>query len=237
MRRAGEVDVLLALLGTDRSNRLSGDQLVARLTDAGCRARPAPLLGKLLGLETTGHVVVERSPSYSFGLTPLGQDVAYGAGPGTPVDVVLVMADLVGFTAYTERCGDSSAHQASELLATVAEVELAGAGGRLVKPLGDGFLGALPSAAPAVDVLRRIRKRLVQPDGTEWAVHAGVRHGRPIQHRGDLFGSDVNLVARLCQAAGPDEVIVSGAPGTGERQSLAVRGIDPAVPVYREALA
>lgn len=229
--------MLLALLGTDRTNRLSGDQLAARLHEAGCRTHPASLLGKLLGLETTGHVVVERSPSYSFGLTAEGQDVAYAAGPGTPVELVLVMADLVGFTAYTERCGDSSAHQASELLATVAEVELVGAGGRLVKPLGDGFLGALPPGAEAVDVLRRIRKRLVRPDGTAWAVHAGVRHGRPIQHRGDLFGSDVNLVARLCQAAGPDEVIVSGGPGAGERHELAVRGIDPAVAVYREALA
>jgi class 3 adenylate cyclase len=237
MRRAREVDVLLALLGTDRSNRLSGDQLATRLTEAGCRTNPASLLGKLLGLETTGHVLVQRSPSYSFGLTLEGQDIAYSAGPGTPVDVVLVMADLVGFTAFTERCGDGSAHLASELLATVAEVELVGTGGRLVKPLGDGFLGALPPGAPAVDVLRRIRKRLVQPDGTAWAVHAGVRHGRPIQHRGDLFGSDVNLVARLCQAAGPDEVIVSGVPGASECQALAVRGIDPAVAVHREALA
>ena len=105
-----------------------------------------------------------------------------------PGRAVLVMADLVGFTAYTERCGDSSAHQASELLATAAEVELAGAGGRLVKPLGDGFLGALPPGAPAVDVLRRVRKRLVRPDGTVWAVHAGVRHGRPIQHRATCSG-------------------------------------------------
>jgi class 3 adenylate cyclase len=237
MRRAREVDILLALLGTDRANRLSGDQLAARLDEAGRRTNPGSLLGKLLGLETTGHVVVERSPSYSFGLTPEGQDVAYAAGPGTPVELVLVMADLVGFTAYTERCGDSSAHQASELLATVAEVELAGAGGRLVKPLGDGFLGALPPGASAVDMLRRVRQRLVRPDGTAWAIHAGVRHGRPIQHRGDLFGSDVNLVARLCQAAGPDEVIVSGVPGSSARHELAVRGIDPVVAVHREALA
>ena len=60
MRRAREVDVLLALLGTDRTNRLSGEQLIARLHDAGCRTNEGSLLGKLLGLETTGHVAVER---------------------------------------------------------------------------------------------------------------------------------------------------------------------------------
>jgi class 3 adenylate cyclase len=45
----------------------------------------------------------------------------------------------------------------------------------------------------------------------------------------------VNLVARLCDAAGPGQLVRS-AGGHGEPERLAVRGFEDPIPVWRELI-
>ena len=77
-----------------------------RLAAHGRRPRADDLLVTLLRLEGTGHVAVERGPSMRFSLTPSGRERGRtSSGGGHPVHLQLLMADLVGFTAFTSAHG------------------------------------------------------------------------------------------------------------------------------------
>lgn len=102
-------------------------------------------------------------------------------------------------------------------------------GGRIVKSLGDGLLmefDLVPSAAAAaLDLQRRIA-----PYNTSRAAEAaimlrvGVHVADVVVDELDIYGSGVNLAARLATLAGPGEVIVSD-----EVHGLLVPGIDAEV--------
>jgi class 3 adenylate cyclase len=231
------VDVLLALLGTTPDDPISGEQVTARLAAGGRRIGPSKLLATLLDLEASGHVVVARGSGYHFSLSPIGQRAAYEAGPGRALDLTVLMVDLVGFTTYTADHGDGAARDAARQLELVARDELHPLGGRVVKSLGDGVLGVAPPRAEVVGALRRVRERVAGIDGTPWSMRAGIHDGRPIEHDGDVFGADVNLVARLCEAAAPDQIVRSVDAVTAGAELVTVKGLATPVSVIRMALA
>jgi adenylate cyclase len=174
--------------------------------------------------------------SYRFSLTELGEEAAGELGPGRPTDLILVMVDLVGFVAFTASHDDLAAQQAASLLHRLAHDELRRERGRVVKSLGDGVLGALPVGADAVGALERLAGRLEHPDGGCWSIRAAAHAGRPIVLDGDVFGHDVNLVARLCAAAGADELLLSGLGNRPADESLVIRGLDAPVVVCRHRI-
>jgi class 3 adenylate cyclase len=232
MARASSLDVLLTLVDHPAADGMVVSQ---RLADAGKRTGAARLLAQLLELDASGHVAVARDGGYSFSLTPLGVEAAAELAPGRAAALTLVMIDLVGFVSYTASCGDDAARQAAELVASVTASALEPSGGRVVKSLGDGVLGCLPVDADALGVVARIAQRLAQPDAGGWQVRAAAHAGAPIELRGDVYGHDVNLVARLCELAQPNEVVCS-APGTAGAELVAVRGLVDPVAVVRQPL-
>jgi adenylate cyclase len=145
------------------------------------------------------------------------------------------MADLVGFTAFTSNFGDAAGHAVAGDLHRAASDALRSGGGDVVKVMGDGFLAWLPPEADPVPVVQAVGAGCERPDGQPWQLRAAAHVGHPIRHRGDLFGHDVNLVARLCAAAGPGELVRSSG-GADEPEQLAVRGIDALVPIWRMAI-
>ena len=237
MGRRGNLGLLLALLGTSTGEPIDGETLSRRLAANGTSAAPSKLLAHALSLEASGHVQILRDDGYRFRLTPLGEEAAYELGPGEPIELALVMVDLVGFVAFTAEHGDQAAHHAARDLQDLADVTLQRAGGRLVKPLGDGFLGAVPTSAEGVDTVRHIAQRSVRPDGGRWSLRAAVHRGRPIVFRGDLFGADVNLTARLCASARPGELVMTADPAAPGAEPLEIRGLRDPIAVTRMALA
>ncbi len=226
------VDVLLALLEPSDEWGVSGDEVIARLAAGGVSASPGKVLARLLRLEDQGLVLVERRPGHRFRLTSAGEVAAYTQGPGAPLDVTLVMADLVGFVAYTTRQGDEAAHRAAWAFQRRAELAFQASGGDTVKALGDGVLGTSPSTDAALVAVKELARHSRELEGEAWELRAAVHDGRPVSHRGDLFGADVNLVARLCKAALPGQALVTGRGG----EALAVRGLDEPVNVERVPL-
>lgn len=227
-------EVLLALLDVGEPG-IGGAEVQDRLAEQGKRPPADALLVALLRLETTGHVVVERRPSMRFALTTEGRDRAYELGGGQPVHLQLLMADLVGFTAFTSTHGDAAAHAAAGALHLAASGAVRLGRGEVVKVMGDGFLAWLPPAADPVPIVAAVAAGCERPDGEPWRLRAASHVGHPIRHRGDLFGNDVNLVARLCAAAAPGELVRSFG-GVDEPEQLAVRGLDAPVPVWRMAI-
>jgi len=228
-------DVLLALLDVGEHG-LGGAELQARLASRGKRPAADSLLVALLRLEGTGHVAVSREAAMTFALTAAGRDRAYELGGGRPVHLQLLMADLVGFVAFTAVHGDVAGRAAAGALHRAASDAVRRGGGEVVKVMGDGFLAWLPPATDPVPVVTAVAAGCAQPSGEPWLLRAASHVGHPIRHRDDLFGNDVNLVARLCSAARPGELVRS-AGGLGEPEHLEVRGLDVAVPVWREAIA
>jgi class 3 adenylate cyclase len=232
-------DVLLALLDAPDAD-VGGTALQHRLARCGRQLRSDELLVALLRLETTDHVRVERGPQLRFSLTDSGRARAYELGGGRPVHVRLLMADLVGFVSFTTAHGDGAAHEAARGLAGAAAAAVRDGGGEVVKGMGDGFLAWLPPTVDPLPVVASLADRCVQPSGERWRVRAASHVGHPIRHGGDLYGGDVNLVARLCEAAAPDELVVSHPHPVGAShrvEHLLLRGMADAVPVARVAIA
>lgn len=230
--RNSNLEVLFALLGTSAEGPIDGETVSRRLAASGRTMASSRLLTQLLTFEASGHVAVHREDGYRFALTPFGEETAYELGPGDPIDVVLVMVDLVGFVTFTAEQGDAAAHHAARQLQDLGDVELRRAGGKLVKPLGDGFLGTVRTPHEGVEIVRTVAKRCLRPDGRPWPLRAAVHRGRPISFRGDLFGADVNLAARLCSAAQPGQLVMT-APGDSTAESLEVRGLNDPIKVMR----
>ena len=221
--------VLWALLGQPPA---SGFEICATVASAtGRRCTPRRLLPSLIRLEDAGLVAVDRTGDpYRYVLTVRGTTAAYDSGPGRPEPAVLVMADLVGFTRFTERHGDGAAHEQASRLTSLARSAARAHGGAVVKSLGDGVLLRLPPQADPVPVLHSLASGLAAGEPS-WQLHAAAHRGTPLRHGGDVFGRDVNLVARLCSHAGPGELLV-----TGGDEAMALEGFDDPVHVQRVVL-
>jgi len=227
-------EVLLALLDVGDVG-VTGGEVQARLGERGKRPAADVLMVALLRLETSGHVSVARSSEMTFTLTPSGRERAYELGGGRPVHLQLLMADLVGFVSFTSAHGDAAARAAAGTLHQAASDAVRLGGGEVVKVMGDGFLAWLPPAVDPVPVVAAVAAGCARPDGGRWQLRAASHVGHPIRHRGDLFGNDVNLVARLCDAAAPGELLRSAGAATNDEQ-LAVRGLEASIGVVRVAI-
>ena len=221
--------MLWALLGQPPASGFEICATVASTT--GRRCTPGRLLPSLLRLEDAGLVAVDRAGDpHRYALTVRGTTAAYDSGPGQPEPAVLVMADLVGFTRFTERHGDGAAHEQASRLISLARSAARAHGGALVKSLGDGVLLRLPPQAEPVPVLQALAAGLATGEPS-WQLHAAAHRGTPLRHGGDVYGRDVNLVARLCGQARAGELLV-----TDGDEAVAVEGFDDPVHVRRVTL-
>jgi class 3 adenylate cyclase/YHS domain-containing protein len=123
------------------------------------------------------------------------------------VNAAVAFADLAGFTALTEAHGDSAAADIAERLAAVAESVL-GTADRLVKTLGDAVLLMSGDATSGIALVQRLFEAcetdLRFPD-----LRAGMHYGEIIHRGSDIFGSTVNIAARITARAGGGEIFVT----------------------------
>lgn len=226
-------DALLALIDAPDPG-LDGTEIQRRIATLRRRPRSDELLAALLRLESSDHVEVRRGEHLRFALTNQGRARAYELGGGRPVHVRLLMADLVGYVSFTATHGDEAAHQAAGALASAASWVVRANGGEVVKGLGDGFLAWLPPTADPLPVVAAVADGCTGRDGTRWQLRAASHVGRPIRQGGDLFGGDVNLVARLCQEAQPDQLVLTHTDDADSAsEHLRLRGMASTVPVKR----
>jgi len=126
----------------------------------------------------------------------------------------VMFTDIVGSTELTQRLGDAAVMQLVNLHDEVVRAALSANGGREVKHTGDGIMSSFFSAAGAVRAAMQIQSelaRLREGNGVEHPVRVriGAASGEPVEQRHDLFGTTVQLAARLCAHAQPDQVLVS----------------------------
>jgi len=83
--------------------------------------------------------------------------------------------------------------------------------GRIVKRLGDGLMATFLSAQSAVDAALDAHAALeeVEIHGYRPRMRAGIHWGQPRRLGHDYLGVDVNIAARVVDAAKADQLLVS----------------------------
>jgi adenylate cyclase len=137
-------------------------------------------------------------------------------------------ADQVGFTRLTRRMEEP------ELAALVDRFEsrsadiVVGAGGRLIKTLGDEILFVASDPVAAAEASLRLLTEH-DLDDTIPRLRIGLSTGVVVTRRGDVFGTTVNLASRLTAVARPDTVLVDGttADALAEHEEFRLRPLGP----------
>ncbi|MEU4516200.1 adenylate cyclase regulatory domain-containing protein [Nonomuraea wenchangensis] len=121
----------------------------------------------------------------------------------TRVPMAVGFADLVSFTSRSRELDERELAALVEGFESRASDVVASHGARLVKTLGDEVLFTAPGAAQAA----AIALDLVEGD----ELRIGLAYGPVVPMMGDVFGTTVNLAARLTAIARPGSVLVDAA--------------------------
>jgi adenylate cyclase len=156
----------------------------------------------------------------------------------------VAFVDLAGFSAITDVYGDASAIAVLGRFEELVREALGGVGPP-IKWIGDEAMFGFPDPATALQVLGRLLPAC-RSEPRIPLTRTGLNHG-PVLHRGnDLFGSTVNIAARIAALASPGQLLatqsvadIAIATGIVARDigKVALRSIADPVPLYSIELA
>jgi class 3 adenylate cyclase len=137
-----------------------------------------------------------------------------GAGTRDSGIRTVLFTDICDSTSLTQSIGDEKAMEFLHAHDAIVRDALAAWQGREVKHTGDGIMASFSSAAAAVRCAAQIQRELARRDknrGDEVPikVRIGGAAGEPVEKNEDIFGTTVQLAARLCSHAQPDQILVS----------------------------
>lgn len=126
----------------------------------------------------------------------------------------IMFTDLQDSTAVSSFVGDVEAVELLEKHDEIIRGALLAHNGNEVKHTGDGFLTSFSSVPNCLNCAIAIQHafKAFNKDEPVIPLHVriGINAGLPVERHGDLFGVVVNMTARICAKAGPDEILVSG---------------------------
>ena len=147
-----------------------------------------------------------------FGAIQVWQALSEAQGRGRGDEpLAILFTDLVGFSDWALDAGDDAALELLRTVGRTVDPAIRDREGRIVKRLGDGVMAVFEDAAPAVDAALEASRAVggIQLDGYSPQLRAGIHFGKPRKLGSDYFGVDVNVAARVADAAGPGEVLIS----------------------------
>ncbi len=133
---------------------------------------------------------------------------------GRAVEQVVVMfTDIVGSTEFTQLHGDSLQMELVQAHDRIVRQSVEDHNGRWVKHTGDGAMVAFDRALEAVRAALQIQGEVrvhneIMP-ALPLKLRIGLSAGKPIKAGDDLFGSTVQLAARVCGLAIPGQITTS----------------------------
>ncbi|MFD8104639.1 adenylate/guanylate cyclase domain-containing protein [Nocardia fluminea] len=135
-----------------------------------------------------------------------------GRGRGTE-EVTIVFTDLVGFSSWSLSVGDEATLELLRKVARAIEPPIVERGGQVVKRMGDGLMAVFSSPDRAVRAALAARRNLagVEVNGYTPRMRVGLHTGSPREIGGDWLGVDVNIAARMMEAGGNGNTMVSSA--------------------------
>lgn len=207
--RAAEPEVLIQLTRVTGQSlaRIADAQVSAGVAGGGDPATVGELvsaLEPLLGYVWRRHLVAAALRGGGATAEPGGAELVVG------------FADLVGFTAFSQRRDPAELAAAVDRFESLAYEHIPERGGRVVKMIGDEVMFAVddPVAAAAIALA------LVEAYGRDPAlpgVRVGLARGPVLAWQGDLYGPTVNLASRLVNLARAGTVLACEALGAALR--------------------
>ena len=130
-----------------------------------------------------------------------------------PTGIASVMfTDIVDSTSLSATVGDAIWTRIVKVHFAEITALVEGAGGTMVKSLGDGTLSAFPSAKAAMNTAIAIQKTVdAALDEPRLQVRIGLHTGEVVQSDADVLGAVVNKAARVAGVAQSSEICVSDA--------------------------
>ncbi|UMP06526.1 adenylate/guanylate cyclase domain-containing protein [Amycolatopsis sp. EV170708-02-1] len=120
---------------------------------------------------------------------------------------VVGFVDMVGYTRLTRQVDEDELTDILDRFESVATEVIADHHGRIVKMIGDEVLFVADSAVDGAEIALALSER-ADADETLPSVRAGLASGRILSRFGDVYGSVVNLAARLTSTARPGTILV-----------------------------
>jgi class 3 adenylate cyclase len=124
----------------------------------------------------------------------------------------IMFTDMVGSTEMTAQLGDAMSIELLRAHDAIIRRCLEHHRGSEVKHLGDGIMASFDDATASVACAIRIQKEFAsynQNSQTPIHVRIGIHVGEPVAEGHDLFGSAVQMAARICDIAQADAILVS----------------------------
>ncbi len=137
-----------------------------------------------------------------------------GAAWAKPTDAgafrTVLFTDVEGSTALTQRLGDAKARDLLRQHERIVREALKSHGGSEVKTTGDGFMASFTSATRALECAITMQRAFAEHNESAEEpirVRVGLNAGEPIAEEDDLFGTAVNLAARICGHAEAGQIL------------------------------
>jgi adenylate cyclase len=149
-----------------------------------------------------------------FGALQVWQALSEAQGRGRGDEpLAILFTDLVGFSDWALEAGDDAALELLRAVGRMIDPTIRDREGRIVKRLGDGVMAVFDDAAQAVDAAVEASRAIgeIRLNGYSPELRAGIHFGKPRKLGSDYFGVDVNVAARVADAAGQNEVLISEA--------------------------
>jgi len=156
----------------------------------------------------------------------------------------ILFTDVEGSTALTERLGDAKAREVLRRHERIVREALQAHGGAEVKAMGDGFMASFSSATRALECAIAMQSAFAaRNEAAEEPIRVriGLNAGEPIAEDEDLFGTAVNMAARIAARAQGGEILASDVvrqlvAGKGflfsDRGDTVLRGYEDPVRLY-----
>ena len=187
----------------------------------------------------------------------LGGRKGKGAAPPHPVGagpLTILFTDMEGSTALTQRLGDAGAQEVLRTHNAIIRDALKAHGGSEIKHTGDGIMASFGLATRALECAIAIQRAFAErnkdvgaqhaaplPSGEPIRVRIGLNAGEPVAEDADLFGTAVQLAARVCAQAQPGQILIPDGvrhlvAGKGflfsDRGDVVLRGFEDPVRLY-----
>jgi len=173
----------------------------------------------------------KRKPAKAAKVTPSGL-------------VTILFTDMEGSTTLTQRLGDAAAQEVLRTHNRIVREALKAHSGSETKHTGDGIMASFASASHALECAVAIQRAFAahnESTAEPIRVRIGLNAGEPVAEDEDLFGTAVQLAARICAHAEPGQILASNvvrelAAGKrflfSDRGDVALRGFEDPVRLF-----
>ena len=208
---------------------------------------------RFLPLEGRNHVILVDEPESEAFLQAvegfLAEDPKSAKPKATKAApsglVTILFTDMEGSTALTQRLGDAKAQDVLRQHNGIIREGLRSHDGSEIKHTGDGIMASFPAASKALECAVVIQKEFAanarRAPEPAIRVRIGVNAGEPVAEDEDLFGTAVQMAARVCAHAEPGQIVAANvvrelAAGKGflfsDLGEIALRGFEDPVRLY-----